>query len=56
MRRGPLFRHKWFAWFTGAVGLGSIGDKTDRLAMSLLALEEVEPMAEREAEDETADV
>jgi len=39
VRRGPLFRHKWFAWFTGAVGLGSIGDEVNRLAMPLLALE-----------------
>lgn len=39
MRRGPLFRHRWFAWFTGAVGLGSIGDEVNRLAMPLLALE-----------------
>ncbi len=38
VRRGP-FRHKWFAWFTGAVGLGSIGDEVARLAMPLLALE-----------------
>lgn len=38
MLRGP-FRHRWFAWFTGSVGLGSVGDEVSRLAMPLLALE-----------------
>jgi predicted MFS family arabinose efflux permease len=38
MRRGPL-RHKWFAAFTGAVGLGSIADEVARLALPLLVLD-----------------
>lgn len=36
--RGP-FRHKWFARFTAAVGLGSVGEEITRLAMPLMALE-----------------
>jgi predicted MFS family arabinose efflux permease len=35
---GPL-RHKWFAAFSGAVGLGGVGDEVARLAMPLLILD-----------------
>ena len=38
MRRGPL-RHKWFAAFTAAIGLGSIADEVARLALPLLVLD-----------------
>ena len=38
MRSGPL-RHKWFAWFTGTVASGSIGDEIQRLALPLLVLD-----------------
>ena len=38
MRRGPL-RHKWFAAFTAAIGLGSIADEIARLALPLLVLD-----------------
>jgi predicted MFS family arabinose efflux permease len=38
MRKGPL-RHKWFAAFTGAIGLGSIADEVARLALPLLVLD-----------------
>ena len=38
MRSGPL-RHKWFAWFTGTVTSGSIGDEIQRLALPLLVLD-----------------
>ncbi|HKY52177.1 MAG TPA: MFS transporter [Candidatus Limnocylindria bacterium] len=38
MRRGPL-RHKWFAAFTAAIGLGSVADEVARLALPLLILD-----------------
>lgn len=38
MRKGPL-RHKWFALFTSAIGLGSIADEVARLALPLLVLD-----------------
>jgi predicted MFS family arabinose efflux permease len=38
MRLGPL-RHKWFAAFSGAVGLGGLGDEVARLALPLLILD-----------------
>jgi predicted MFS family arabinose efflux permease len=38
MRKGPL-RHKWFAAFTAAIGLGSIADEVARLALPLLVLD-----------------
>ena len=38
MRKGPL-RHKWFALFTAATGLGSIADEVARLALPLLVLD-----------------
>jgi predicted MFS family arabinose efflux permease len=38
MRKGPL-RHKWFAAFTGAIGLGSVADEVARLALPLLVLD-----------------
>ena len=38
MRKGPL-RHKWFALFTAAIGLGSIADEVARLALPLLVLD-----------------
>ena len=38
MRLSPL-RHKWFAAFTGSVGLGGIGDEVARLALPLLILD-----------------
>src|SRR3979411_455655 len=34
MRTGPL-RHKWFAAFTAAVGLGGIADEVARLGLAL---------------------
>ena len=33
------FRHPWFARFTGAVFLGSVGDEVSKLAMPLLVLD-----------------
>ena len=38
VRLSPL-RHKWFAAFTGSVGLGGIGDEVARLALPLLILD-----------------
>src|SRR5439155_1523563 len=38
MRRGPL-RHKWFAAFTAATGLGGVADEVARLALPLLVLD-----------------
>jgi predicted MFS family arabinose efflux permease len=38
MRLGPL-RHRWFAAFTGAIGLGGIADEVARLALPLLILD-----------------
>src|SRR5438445_611411 len=38
MRLGPL-RHRWFAAFTGAIGLGGLGDEVARLALPLLILD-----------------
>lgn len=38
MRLGPL-RHKWFAAFSGSVGLGGLGDEVARLALPLLILD-----------------
>lgn len=38
MRLGPL-RHPWFAGFTGAVGLGGLGDEVARLALPILILD-----------------
>jgi predicted MFS family arabinose efflux permease len=38
MRLGPL-RHRWFAGFTGAIGLGGLGDEVARLALPLLILD-----------------
>lgn len=38
MLRGPL-RHRWFASFIGAYGLGSVADEVARLALPLLILD-----------------
>ena len=38
MRQGPL-RHKWFAGFIGAYGLGAVADEVARLALPLLILD-----------------
>ena len=38
MRLGPL-RHRWFAAFTSAIGLGGLGDEVARLALPLLILD-----------------
>lgn len=38
MLRGPL-RHRWFAGFIGAYGLGSVADEVARLALPLLILD-----------------
>src|SRR5205809_8023913 len=38
MRLGPL-RHRWFAAFTGSIGLGGLGDEVARLALPLLILD-----------------
>ena len=38
VRLGPL-RHKWFAAFPGAIGLGGLGDEVARLALPLLILD-----------------
>src|SRR5436190_1604035 len=38
MRLGPL-RHRWFAAFTGSIGLGGLGDEVARLALPILILD-----------------
>ena len=38
MRQGPL-RHRWFAGFVGAYGLGAVADEVARLALPLLILD-----------------
>ena len=38
MRLGPL-RHRWFAAFSGSVGVGGLGDEIARLALPLLILD-----------------
>ena len=38
MRQGPL-RHRWFAGFIGAFGLGAVADEVARLALPLLLLD-----------------
>jgi predicted MFS family arabinose efflux permease len=38
VRRGPL-RHRWFAGFIGAFGLGAIADEVARLALPILVLD-----------------
>src|SRR5437016_13021550 len=38
MRLGPL-RHRWFAAFTGSIGLSGLGDEVARLALPILILD-----------------
>lgn len=45
MRRPGVLRHRWFAVFTGAVGVSAIGHEFQRLALPLLVLDTTHSVA-----------